>query len=125
MNKRVYPILLGQPQGESRSKLCFERGFKNKKEFLAHLSYIKIKNLIKYHNNKADSILHNNGISRDSSSIRLSRFLRVISRYNSATYNIAFLELPLKTEVFSDFHKRAAMSVSPVFGNAIAAFCFN
>ena len=47
MNKRVYPILLGQPKGESRSKLCFERGIKNKKEFLAPLSYIKIKNLIK------------------------------------------------------------------------------
>ena len=35
MNKRVYPILIGQPQGESRSKLCFERGIKNKKDFLA------------------------------------------------------------------------------------------
>ena len=45
MNKRVYPILIGQPLGESRSKLCFERDIKNKKEFLA-LSYIKIKNLI-------------------------------------------------------------------------------
>ena len=46
MNKRVYPILLGQPQGESRSKLFFERGIKNKKDFLVSLSYIKIKNLI-------------------------------------------------------------------------------
>ena len=35
MNKRVYPILIGQPQGESRSKLCFERGIKNRKDFLA------------------------------------------------------------------------------------------
>lgn len=46
MNKRGYPILIGHPQGESRSKLCFERGIKNIKEFLAPLSYIKIKNLI-------------------------------------------------------------------------------
>lgn len=46
MNKRVYPILLGQSQGESRLKLYFKRGIKNKKEFLAPLSYIKIKNLI-------------------------------------------------------------------------------
>lgn len=47
MNKSVHPILIGQPQGESRSKLCFERGIKNNKEFLTPLSYIKIKNLIK------------------------------------------------------------------------------
>ena len=33
-----------------------------------------------------------------------SRFLRVASRYNSATYNIAFSKLSLKTEVFRDSH---------------------
>lgn len=63
-----------------KNPFFFARNIKKQKN-IKNLSYIKIKNLIKYHNNKADSILPS--------------------------------------------HKRAAMSVSPVFGNAIAAFCFN
>ena len=80
MNKRVYPILLGQPQGESRSTLCFERGIKNRKDFLV------------------PPFLHQNQ--------KFDTLARQQSRFDSS-------------------HKRAAMSVSPVFGNAIAAFCFN
>ena len=37
---------LDEFQSESRSKLCFEFGIKNRKEILAPLSYIKIENLI-------------------------------------------------------------------------------